>query len=81
METQQAISAARLASKVGSSIEVLVDQVDEEGVVARSWADAPEIDGNVYLNDEQTLKPGDKVRATIDHADEYDLWGSLETVQ
>ncbi|MBQ0798641.1 MAG: 30S ribosomal protein S12 methylthiotransferase RimO [Porticoccaceae bacterium] len=80
METQQAISAARLASKVGSSIEVLVDQVDEEGAVARSWADAPEIDGNVYLNGEQTLKPGDKVRVTIEHADEYDLWGSLETV-
>ena len=80
METQQEISAARLASKVGSSIEVLVDQVDEEGAVARSWADAPEIDGNVYLNGEQTLKPGDKVRVTIEHADEYDLWGSLETV-
>lgn len=81
METQQGISAARLASKVGTSIEVLVDQVDEEGAVARSWADAPEIDGNVYLNGEQTLQPGDKVRVTIDHADEYDLWGSLETVQ
>ncbi|MEH6543553.1 MAG: 30S ribosomal protein S12 methylthiotransferase RimO [Porticoccaceae bacterium] len=80
METQQAISAARLASKVGSSIEVLVDQVDEEGAVARSWADAPEIDGNVYLNGEQTLQPGDKVRVTVEHADEYDLWGSLETV-
>lgn len=80
METQQAISAARLAGKVGSSIEVLVDQVDEEGAVARSWADAPEIDGNVYLNGEQTLQPGDKVRVTVEHADEYDLWGSLETV-
>ncbi|MEH6639218.1 MAG: 30S ribosomal protein S12 methylthiotransferase RimO [Porticoccaceae bacterium] len=80
METQQAISAARLANKVGSSIEVLVDQVDEEGAVARSWADAPEIDGNVYLNGEQTLQPGDKVRVTVEHADEYDLWGSLETV-
>ena len=79
METQQAISAARLAAKVGRNIEVLIDSVDEEGALARSWADAPEIDGNVYLNDEYDVQPGDRVRVTIDHADEYDLWGTLET--
>lgn len=77
MEVQQGISAARLAAKVGSDIEVLIDRVDAEGSVARSWADAPEIDGNVYLNDEHDLQPGDRVRVTIDYADEYDLWGNV----
>ncbi|MEZ0185513.1 MAG: 30S ribosomal protein S12 methylthiotransferase RimO [Candidatus Reddybacter sp.] len=76
METQQAISTARLAKKVGSTIEVLVDEVDEEGAVARSWADAPDIDGNVYLNGECDLQPGDKLTVLVEHADEYDLWAS-----
>jgi len=76
METQQAISTARLAKKVGSTIEVLVDEVDEEGAVARSWADAPDIDGNVYLNGECDLQPGDKLTVRVEHADEYDLWAS-----
>ncbi|PCJ38324.1 MAG: 30S ribosomal protein S12 methylthiotransferase RimO [Cellvibrionales bacterium] len=76
METQQAISTARLAKKVGSTIEVLVDEVDEEGAVARSWADAPDIDGNVYLNGECNLQPGDKLTVLVEHADEYDLWAS-----
>jgi ribosomal protein S12 methylthiotransferase len=76
METQQAISTARLAKKVGSTIEVLVDEVDEEGAVARSWADAPDIDGNVYLNGECDLQPGDKLSVFVEHADEYDLWAS-----
>jgi len=76
METQQAISTARLAKKVGSTIEVLVDEVDEEGAVARSWADAPDIDGNVYLNGQCDLQPGDKLTVRVEHADEYDLWAS-----
>ncbi len=76
METQQAISTARLASKIGSTIEVLVDEVDEDGAIARSWADAPEIDGSVYLNGEHNLKPGDRVNVTVEHADEYDLWAT-----
>lgn len=76
METQQVISTARLAKKVGSTIEVLVDEVDDEGAVARSWADAPDIDGNVYLNGECDLQPGDKLTVLVEHADEYDLWAS-----
>lgn len=76
METQQAISTARLAKKVGSTIEVLVDEVDEEGAIARSWADAPDIDGHVYLNGECDLQPGDKLAVVVQHADEYDLWAS-----
>ncbi len=75
MAHQQQISAARLQRKIGREIEVLIDEVDEEGAIGRSWADAPEIDGMVYLNGEQSLQPGDKVRVRVTHADEYDLWG------
>ena len=60
MAHQQAISAARLQLKVGKEIEVLIDEVDEQGAVGRSWADAPEIDGNVFVDSDE-LKPGDKV--------------------
>jgi ribosomal protein S12 methylthiotransferase len=73
MAHQQAISAARLQRKIGTEIEVLVDEVDDEGAVARSWADAPEIDGSVFIAD-PTLKPGDKLRVRVVDADEYDLW-------
>ncbi|MGV6806836.1 MAG: 30S ribosomal protein S12 methylthiotransferase RimO [bacterium] len=75
METQQRISAARLQLKIGRTLEVLIDEVDEEGAIGRCYADAPEIDGLVYLNDEFSVQPGDRVMVTIEHADEYDLWG------
>jgi len=77
MATQQRISAARLQSKIGKTIQVLIDEVDDEGAIGRSFADAPEIDGAVYLNGETGLKAGDVVTAVIDEADEYDLWASL----
>jgi len=82
METQQAISARRLQRKIGQTLEVLIDEVDEEGAIGRSYADAPEIDGNVFINDLESverlgLQAGDMVEVTIEHADEYDLWGSL----
>jgi len=54
---------------------VLVDEVDEEGVAARSMADAPEIDGLVYVEDSEGLKPGDFIQVSIEDADEHDLWG------
>jgi ribosomal protein S12 methylthiotransferase len=63
-----------LAARVGKTIEVIVDEVDAEGAIARSHWDAPEIDGSVYLNGEANLKPGDRLRARVTHADEYDLW-------
>ena len=47
-----------------------------EGAIGRSMADAPEIDGAVYLNGETNVKPGDILRVKVEHADEYDLWGS-----
>lgn len=77
MEVQQQISAARLQAKIGRTLTVLIDEVDAEGAIGRSYADAPEIDGLVYLNGEQNVKAGDRVDVLIEHADEYDLWGSV----
>ena len=76
MELQQRISTRKLAEKVGKTMWVLVDEVDDEGAIARTMGDAPEIDGVIYLNGEVALKPGDLVQVRIEHADEYDLWGS-----
>ena len=77
METAQRISAARMQARVGSTMQVLVDEVDEEGAVARSHMDAPEIDGNVFIDDGfEGLSPGDLVTVKIDEAAEYDLWGT-----
>ena len=76
MQLQQQISAERLQEKVGREILVMIDEVDEEGAIGRSMADAPEIDGAVYLNGETKVKPGDVVRVKVENADEYDLWGS-----
>jgi ribosomal protein S12 methylthiotransferase len=77
MQTQQKVSAARLQQKVGKVIKVIIDEVDDEGALGRSMADAPEIDGAVYLNEEFSVAPGDIVDVEIEHADEYDLWGSV----
>ncbi len=77
METQQRISTARLQQKIGRVLPVIIDEVDEEGAIGRTQGDAPEIDGAVYLNDEFDVEPGDIVLVEIEHADEYDLWGSV----
>jgi ribosomal protein S12 methylthiotransferase len=71
------ISAEKLAAKVGSTIDVLIDAVDADtgGATGRSKADAPEIDGEVHLRDAGGLQPGDVVTATIEDADEHDLYG------
>ncbi|HUR43757.1 MAG TPA: 30S ribosomal protein S12 methylthiotransferase RimO [Aestuariivirga sp.] len=79
MAAQQKISAEIFQAKVGREIEVLVDEIDEENgeAIARSPWDAPEIDGNVFLPGETTLKPGDKVMVRIIEAEEYDLIGKV----
>ena len=74
MRHQQAISASLLASRLGRTIEVIVDEVDGEGAIARSHWDAPEIDGAVYLNGETGVKPGDLMKVKVEETDEYDLW-------
>jgi ribosomal protein S12 methylthiotransferase len=70
------ISAEKLAAKVGSTIDVLIDRVDDEGgATGRSKADAPEIDGEVHLRDAGGLAPGDIIQARIEDSDEHDLYG------
>jgi ribosomal protein S12 methylthiotransferase len=77
MTLQQKISTDRLKLRVGQELLVLVDEVDEEGAIGRCYADAPEIDGMVYLNGATNVKPGDIVKTKVDHSDEYDLWASI----
>ena len=74
MALQQEVSRDLLAEKVGHSIDVIIDEVDEDGAMGRSKWDAPEIDGSVFLNEDTELKAGDIVKARVVHADEYDLW-------
>ncbi|GAB6034494.1 30S ribosomal protein S12 methylthiotransferase RimO [Galenea microaerophila] len=74
MLTQQRISAEKMQAKVGQVMQVLVDEIDDEGAVARSMADAPEIDGLVFIPDAYELNPGEFVTVRITDADEYDLW-------
>ncbi|MGZ5016086.1 MAG: 30S ribosomal protein S12 methylthiotransferase RimO [Methylobacter sp.] len=77
MAHQAEISAARLQKRVSRIETVLVDEVVEEGAVARSKADAPEIDGQVFIDGATHLKVGDFVDVELEEADEYDLWGHL----
>jgi ribosomal protein S12 methylthiotransferase len=77
MAHQAEISAERLQRRIGKIETVIVDEVVEEGAVARSKADAPEIDGQVYIDGATHLKVGDMVEVELEDADEYDLWGRL----
>ncbi|SEA91814.1 30S ribosomal protein S12 methylthiotransferase RimO [Marinobacterium iners] len=75
MEKQVAISARKLQQKIGRELEVLIDEVGLDGSIGRTQADAPEIDGQIYLLDDVNVKPGDRVRVRVTDADEHDLWG------
>lgn len=77
MAHQAGISAARLQRRVGSVETVLIDEVVKEGAVARSKADAPEIDGQVFIDNATHLKVGDFVKVELEEADEHDLWGKI----
>jgi ribosomal protein S12 methylthiotransferase len=77
MELQEKISAEKLQRRVGQTLEVLVDTVDDDQLIARSPMDAPEIDGVVYLEEMASLKPGDLVRVMITGASAHDLWGQV----
>jgi ribosomal protein S12 methylthiotransferase len=74
MTAQQKISEDVLEGWIGREIDVLVDEVDGDGAVGRSYADAPEIDGAVILEGETGLQPGDMARVRVTGADAYDLW-------
>jgi ribosomal protein S12 methylthiotransferase len=77
MAKAQGISAAKLAARVGSETEAIVDTVDAEGATCRTRGDAPEIDGNLFIDEGfETLKPGDILKVRIDEASDYDLWAT-----
>jgi ribosomal protein S12 methylthiotransferase len=76
MEKAQSISAAKLAAKVGAQIEVIVDEVDDTAATCRTKADAPEIDGQLFIDEGfEALSPGDILTVEVDEAGDYDLWG------
>lgn len=77
MQLQQKISQLRLQEKIGTTQPVIIDEIDDEGAIGRSMADAPDIDGVIYLNGVSQLKPGDIVNVKIEHSDEYDMWGKI----
>ncbi|WP_261368298.1 30S ribosomal protein S12 methylthiotransferase RimO [Pseudosulfitobacter koreensis] len=78
MEKAQAISEAKLEAKVGTRIDVIVDEVDADAATCRTKADAPEIDGNLFIDEGfEGLTPGQIVTVEVDEAGEYDLWGRL----
>lgn len=80
MATQQRISSERLEQKIGAELDVIIDEIDDEKIVARSKGDAPEIDGLVFLsrdNDNNDLSVGDIVSIRVNDSDEYDLYGEI----
>ena len=78
MQLQQEISAERLKQKIGQTLDVIVDEIDDEGIIGRTKADAPEVDGLVYIENLSgtSVKVGEFIKVTITHSDEYDLWGT-----
>jgi ribosomal protein S12 methylthiotransferase len=81
MELQADISAAKLQAKIGKTLQVIVDEVGPDGATARSSADAPEIDGQVYINKPKgkklALKQGEFTNVRITDADAHDLWAEV----
>ena len=78
MAKAQTISEAKLAAKIGQRLDVIVDEVDADGATCRTKADAPEIDGNLFIDEGfEGLAPGDIVTVEVDEAGEYDLWGRV----
>ena len=78
MEKAMTISEAKLAAKVGRTMDVIVDEIDADAATCRTMADAPEIDGNLFIDEGfEGLSPGDIVTVEVDEANEYDLWAKL----
>ncbi len=76
MNLQTDISREKLANKIGQKFKALVDEVNEDSVIARTMGDSPEVDGNVIIETDKQLSPGDFVEVTITKSDEHDLWGN-----
>ncbi len=82
METARKISTEKLARKIGNEIEVIVDEIDDEGAVCRTKADAPEIDGNLFIEENfDKISVGDILKVHVTAASEYDLWGTISKDQ
>ena len=77
MDLQAEISADKLRARIGQTLEVLIDESDGEQAVGRSYADAPEIDGQVFLENAPNLQPGDMVSVVVIESNEHDLWAEL----
>ena len=77
LELQQEISAAKLHGRIGQTLAILIDESDGEQAVGHSYAEAPESDSQIFLEDAADLSPGDMVSATIIEADEFNLWAEL----
>ncbi len=76
MQVQAEISEEKLQTRIGSTLDVLIDEIDGDDIIGRSYADAPEIDGNVFVQSEKQLSAGELVKVKIDSAGDYDLWGT-----
>ncbi len=82
METARKISTEKLARKIGNEIEVIVDEIDDEGAVCRTKADAPEIDGNLFIEENfDKISVGDILKVHVKAASDYDLWGTISKDQ
>ena len=79
MAVQENISTTKLQRKIGKTMTVLIDEIDDEGAVTRSAADAPDIDGQVFIEDGRGLNVGEFVEVKIIAAEEHDLWGERVT--
>ena len=78
MGKAQGISERKLLKKVGKVQEVIVDEVDEDGAICRTKGDAPQIDGNLFIDKNfKDLKQGQLVNVLVEESSEYDLWGGL----
>jgi ribosomal protein S12 methylthiotransferase len=77
MEKQNQISTQKLENKIGKTLEVLIDETNENEAIGRSHVDAPEIDGQVIIGNGRNLKPGDLVKVHIEESGDYDLWGKI----
>ena len=76
MSKANEISSAKMRQKVGTTVKVIVDLVDEDSAICRTQADAPEIDGNLFIDKNFShLRPGDLLTVKVDEASDYDLWG------
>jgi len=77
MEKQNQISTQKLENKIGKTLEVLIDETTGNEAIGRSHADAPEIDGQVIIENGRNLTSGDLVKVHIEESGDYDLWGKI----